>query len=74
MRVRADAQLRLSLRFTISFCFQLAIAFDGASEENERSPAAEALVNQDENGQNEGKKGKKGKKRTDEISALILSR
>lgn len=46
--------------YEFPFCFQLAIAFDGACKDNERSPAAEALVYQDESPKTRGK-GKKEK-------------
>ena len=40
---------------TTFLCFQLAIASDGACEESERSPAAEALLYHDETAKARGK-------------------
>ena len=47
------------MKLRVSFCFQLAIASDGACEEIERSPAAEALVYHDETAEAR-EKGEKG--------------
>lgn len=53
----ANYECRHEIR--ISFLFPLAIAFDGACKDNERSPAAEALVYQAKS----PKRAEKGKRR-----------
>lgn len=62
--------MSVAMIYEFPFCFQLAIAFDGACKDNERSPAAEALVYQDESPKTSSKEEKE--RREGPVEAIVL--